>query len=214
MKPINEERIQKVLDFILEIEKKTGYSPTYRDIKEKIGHKSLNSVYQDVPRLRDRGLIREDVDSLGGIVPDDKLGAGDMVNVQVVGEIHCGEANDAIENITESYLLPVSLVGRSEHIMLRARGNSMTKRGIFPGDLLIIRPVEAYKPRANEVVAVSIAGEEACAKVIRRKEDGHLYYCADSDETDDYGREFPDYAMDEGVVFGVIDYVFHDPTAY
>ena len=98
--------------------------------------------------------------------------------------------------------------------MLRARGYSMTKRGIFPGDLLIIRPVECYEPRVNEVVAVSIGGEEACAKVIRRKEDGELYFCADSDETDDYGREFPDYAMDEGVVFGVIDYVFHDPTAY
>ena len=214
MKPVNEARLQKVLEYIQKVEKETGYSPTYRDIKEKIGHKSLNSVYQDVQRLRDRGLIREDVDPMGGIVPDEKLGAGDMKNIQVVGEIHCGEANDAIENITESYLLPVSLVGNGEHIMLRARGCSMTKRGIFPDDLLIIRPVEAYEPRVNEVVAGSIGGEEACAKVIRKKEDGQLYYCADSDETDEYGRAFPDYRLEDGVVFGVIDYVFHDPMAY
>ena len=87
MKPVNEARLQKVLEYIQKVEKETGYSPTYRDIKEKIGHKSLNSVYQDVQRLRDRGLIREDVDPMGGIVPDEKLGAGDMKNIQVVGEM-------------------------------------------------------------------------------------------------------------------------------
>ena len=214
MKPVNEERLQKVLEYIRDYEKDKGHSPTYREIKDEIGHKSLDMVYKDIRRLRERGLIREEANDRGGLVPDDKLASGEMVNVQVVGEIHCGEANDAIENITESYLLPVNLIGRGEHIMLRARGRSMTGRGIYPDDLLIIRPVEGYKPKANEVVAVSIGGEEACAKVIRRKEDGELYYCADSDETDDYGREFPDYPLEEGVVFGVIDYVFHDPAAY
>ena len=214
MKPINEERLQKVLEYIRDYEKDKGRSPTYREIKDEIGHKSLDMVYKDIRRLRERGLIREEANDRGGLVPDEKLASGEMVNVQVVGEIHCGEANDAIENITESYLLPVNLIGRGEHIMLRARGRSMINRGIYPDDLLIIRPVECYEPRVNEVVAVSIGGEEACAKVIRKKEDGQLYYCADSDETDDYGREYPDYAMDEGVVFGVIDYVFHDPTAY
>ena len=214
MKPVNEERLQKVLEYIRDYEKDKGHSPTYREIKDEIGHKSLDMVYKDIRRLRERGLIREEANDRGGLVPDDKLASGEMVNVQVVGEIHCGEANDAIENITESYLLPVNLIGRGEHIMLRARGRSMTGRGIYPDDLLIIRPVECYEPRVNEVVAVSIGGEEACAKVIRRKEDGELYYCADSDETDDYGREFPDYPLEEGVVFGVIDYVFHDPAAY
>ena len=213
MKPVNEERLQKVLDYIRDYEKDKGHSPTYREIKDEIGHKSLDMVYKDIRRLRERGMIREEANDRGGLVPDDKLASGEMVNVQVVGEIHCGEANDAIENITESYLLPVNLIGRGEHIMLRARGRSMTGRGIYPDDLLIIRPVECYEPRVNEVVAVSIGGEEACAKVIRRKEDGELYYCADSDETDDYGREFPDYPLEEGVVFGVIDYVIHDPSA-
>ena len=213
MKPVNEERLQQVLDYIRKVEKERGSSPTYREIKDAIGQKSLDMVYRDVRRLRERGLIREEANARGGIVPDEKLASGEMVNVQLVGEIHCGEANDAIENITESYLLPINLIGRGEHIMLRASGRSMTRRGIYPGDLLIIRPVEAYVPKVNEVVAVSIGGEEACAKVIERGEDGELWFCADSDETDDYGREFPDYRLEEGIVFGVIDYVFHDPSA-
>ena len=213
MKPVNEERLQQVLDYIRKVEKERGSSPTYREIKDAIGQKSLDMVYRDVRRLRERGLIREEANARGGIVPDEKLASGEMVNVQLVGEIHCGEANDAIENITESYLLPINLIGRGEHIMLRASGRSMTRRGIYPGDLLIIRPVEAYVPKVNEVVAVSIGGEEACAKVIRRGEDGELWFCADSDETDDYGREFPDYRLEDGIVFGVIDYVFHDPSA-
>ena len=214
MKPINEERLQRVLEFIQAFERETGRSPKYREIQKAIGQTSLNMVYQDVTRLRERGLIREEANTRGGIVPDDRLASGEMVNIQVVGEIHCGEANDAIENITESYLLPVSLVGRGEHMMLRARGVSMTRRGIFPNDLLIIRPVTGYTPKANDVVAVSIGGEEACAKVVRKKEDGAFYFCADSDETDDYGRAFPDYSLKEGTVFGVIDFVFHDPRGY
>ena len=213
MKPIHEERLQKVLEYIRGVEKERGSSPTYREIRDAIGQKSLDMVYRDVRRLRERGLIREEANARGGIVPDEKLASGEMVNVQLVGEIHCGEANDAIENITESYLLPINLIGRGEHIMLRASGRSMTRRGIYPGDLLIIRPVEAYVPKVNEVVAVSIGGEEACAKVIERGEDGELWFCADSDETDDYGREFPDYRLEDGIVFGVIDYVFHDPSA-
>ena len=87
----------------------------------------------------------------------------------------------------------------------------MTRRGIFPGDLLVIRPVVNYIPRAHDVVAVSIGREEACAKVIERGEDGELWYCADSDETDDYGNEFPDYPLREGTVFGVVDCVIHYP---
>ena len=102
MKPINEERLQRVLEFIQAFERETGRSPKYREIQKAIGQTSLNMVYQDVTRLRERGLIREEANTRGGIVPDDRLASGEMVNIQVVGEIHCGEANDAIENITES----------------------------------------------------------------------------------------------------------------
>ena len=211
MRPVNEDRLQKTLSFIQRVERETGYSPTYREIQEVVGQSSLRSVYQDVQRLRDRGLIRTEQTARGGMMPDERLAAGEMVNVQVVGEIHCGEANEAIENVTESYLLPVGLIGRGEHIMLRAKGYSMTRRGIFPGDLLVIRPVVNYIPRAHDVVAVSIGREEACAKVIERGEDGELWYCADSDETDDYGNEFPDYPLREGSVFGVVDCVIHYP---
>ena len=211
MRPVNEDRLQKTLSFIQRVERETGYSPTYREIQEQVGQNSLRSVYQDVQRLRDRGLIRTEQTARGGMMPDERLAAGEMVNVQVVGEIHCGEANEAIENVTESYLLPVGLIGRGEHIMLRAKGYSMTRRGIFPGDLLVIRPVVNYTPRAHDVVAVSIGREEACAKVIERGEDGELWYCADSDETDDYGNEFPNYRLDEGTVFGVVDCVIHYP---
>lgn len=211
MRPVNEDRLQKTLSFIQRVERETGYSPTYREIQEVVGQSSLRSVYQDVQRLRDRGLIRSEQTARGGMMPDERLAAGEMVNVQVVGEIHCGEANEAIENITESYLLPVDLIGRGEHIMLRAQGYSMTRRGIFPGDLLVIRPVVNYTPRAHDVVAVSIGREEACAKVIERGEDGEYWFCADSDETDDYGNDFPDYPLDAGTVFGVVDCVIHYP---
>ena len=57
----------------------------------------------------------------------------------VVGDISCGLPNIAEEHIEEYVSLPESMFGSGEFYILRARGESMIKAGIDPGDLVVIR---------------------------------------------------------------------------
>ena len=212
MKPVNEERLQKTAEYINGYERETGNSPTYREIKAAVGHGSLKLVYDDVKRLRDRGLIPQQKNGRGGLVPDERLQSGELENLQVLGVIHCGEPNEAIENITESYLFPAALLGKGRHFMLRAQGYSMTRRGIYPGDLLIIREEKDYTPKAKDVVVVAFDREDAAAKVVVRKEN-KLFFCPDSDYTEENGLPYREYPVTKGQVFGVVEFVIHDPKA-
>ena len=212
MKPVNEERLQKTAEFINGYERENGSSPTYREIRDAVGHSSLKLVFEDVKRLRDRGMIPQKKSGRGGLVPDERLQSGELENLQVLGVIHCGEPNEAIENITESYLLPAALLGKGRHFMLRAQGYSMTRRGIYPGDLLIIREEKAYTPKAKDVVVVAFDREDAAAKVVKRR-NNRLYFCPDSDYTEENGAQYKEYPVSKGQVFGVVEFVIHDPRA-
>lgn len=212
MRPINEERLEKTAAFIDAFTRENGRAPTYRDIKNAVGHGSLKLVYDDVHRLRQRGRIPQEKNDRGGVVPDERLQGGEMENLQVLGAVHCGEPNEAIENITESYLLPTSLLGRGRHFMLRARGYSMTGRGIYPGDLLVIREEKAYEPRTRDVVVVAFGREDAAAKVVTRK-DGELFFSADPLDEEEYPGQYRDFPVTEGQVFGTVELVIHNPKA-
>ena len=212
MKPVNEERLEKTAAFIDAFTRENGRSPTYRDIKKAVGHGSLKLVYDDVKRLRERGMVSQEKSGWGGLVPDERLQGGEMENLQVLGAIHCGEPNEAIENVTESYRLPVSLLGGGRHFMLRAAGYSMTRRGIYPGDLLVIREEKAYEPKARDVVVVAFGREDAAAKVVTRK-GGGLFFCADPLDEEEYPGQYRDYPVTEGQVFGTVELVIHNPKA-
>ena len=212
MKPVIEARLQKTAEYINGVERESGRSPTYREIRDAVGHSSLKLVYDDVKRLRERELIPQEKSERGGMVPDERLQSGELENLQVLGVIHCGEPNEAIENITESYLLPKELLGRGRHFMLRAQGYSMTKRGIYPGDLLVIREEKAYEPQVKDVVVVAFGQEDAAAKVVKRK-GGKLYFCPDSDYTEENGAQYREYPAEEGQVFGIVEFVIHNPKA-
>ena len=212
MRPINEERLEKTAAFIDAFTRESGRAPTYREIKNAVGHGSLKLVYDDVHRLRERGMIPKEKNDRGGLVPDERLQCGDLESLQVLGAVHCGEPNEAIENITESYLFPASLLGSGRHFMLRAAGYSMTGRGIYPGDLLVIREEKGYEPRAKDIVVVAFGIEDAAAKVVKRK-DGELFFCADSLFEEDFPGQYRDYPVTEGQVFGTVELVIHNPKA-
>ena len=57
MRNVNEERIQKTLEFILEFQKRECRAPTYRQIQTECGYSSLSVVAADVARLKERHLI-------------------------------------------------------------------------------------------------------------------------------------------------------------
>lgn len=60
MRPINEERKDKTLQYILDYQKMEGKTPTYRQIQKACHYSTLAIVAADVVRLKNRGLIESD----------------------------------------------------------------------------------------------------------------------------------------------------------
>lgn len=59
MRPINETRITATYNYIKEYYASHGVCPTYRNIKDECKYSTLSMVYNDIDRLKDRGLLVE-----------------------------------------------------------------------------------------------------------------------------------------------------------
>ena len=86
----------------------------------------------------------------------------------------------------------------------------MIKRGIFDGDLMVVRVQKTAK--VGDVVIARVNNEEATAKVLAR-ENRKYYLKPANDEVDEHGnRVYNDiYPEGEWEILGVVDNVIHSP---
>ncbi len=162
MKPINEDLINKIFEYVKEYQLANGISPTFRAIQKALKLSSLSLVKRYVDILKSRNVFEESEN--GGINTPDRLSLAESKIVPLVGRVSCGMPILAIENIEGNYKLPKNLLGSGEYFMLEATGDSMTGVGIYDGDILIVRqqPCAEY----GEIVIALIDGE-ATAKTYR-----------------------------------------------
>ena len=208
-----EERRERTLRFIGEYAAVHGKGLTYLEIMRNCGHNSLYTVVTDVKVLRERGLLSEERDSWGGVSAAEQYTNRGAVNIQILGSVRCGEPNEAVENVEESMLFPVELLGSGEFFMLRARGESMVNAGIFDGDLIVVR----RQPTANngEIVVAGVDGDLATAKKLEIR-GGKYYLVPCSEETDDNGNPFEEIDLQEHEhweIFGKVLWSIHQPKA-
>jgi repressor LexA len=90
-----------------------------------------------------------------------------MVNVPLLGRVTAGVPIEAIENIQETYPLPISLVGTRDAFILEVVGESMIEAGIHDGDLAIIE--KKNTARNGEIVVAMVQDNEATIKRFYRE---------------------------------------------
>lgn len=156
MKENSSER-EKVLDLMRGYRKTHGTLPSLGYIKDQLGYKHKSQAQYHVSTILS-----------GGLLDNDKTV---MVDVPLVGDISCGPAILAEENI-EAYI-PVeadSLKNKNgNYFFLRANGDSMNEAGIQPGDFVLIR----QQPTANNKdIVVALIGDDATLKELGSTSDG------------------------------------------
>jgi len=137
MKPKLKEALLTIQHFIAD----NGRSPSLREIKEKMGYKSPRSTFLLVNQLIQEGFLRRNGDELQVLKPlqEEKLSAS-TIRVPLIGRIACGTPVLAEENIEDE--IPVTTrIARPpyRYFFLRAQGDSMNKRGIQDGDLVLVK---------------------------------------------------------------------------
>jgi len=141
-----------------------GRSPSIREIMSSLGYRSPRSAALIITQLINKGILRRKPDGNLQIIKnleDDKTRA-QTVDVPLIGTVACGTPALAEEN-TEA-MIPVSIkLTRPpyKYFLLKANGDSMNKKGINDGDLVLVRQQTTAK---NGDVVVALIDDEATIK--------------------------------------------------
>lgn len=171
MKKLNE-RQQQILDFITEFIDDKGYPPTVREIGSACGLRSSSTVHGYLQKLEDLGYIKKDRSNSRAItLVNDEL-KEHTVLIPVVGLVTAGNPIEAIENVSDYFPLPQSMVqGKDTVFMLTVSGDSMKNVGILDGDQIIVSKTNVAEN--NEIVVALTEDNEATVKRFF-KEKGHV----------------------------------------
>lgn len=170
-----------ILKFIEEQVMDNGYPPSVREIGKAIGLSSTATVHAYLAKLEKQGFIKKE-DKKGRTLKVIKGSDGkpvrksnknfytqkELVDVPIIGKITAGQPILAVENVTDTFPIPIDFVGNSESFMLTVRGESMIEAGILDGDYILVK--KQNDARNGEIV-VALIGEEATVKTFYKEKD-------------------------------------------
>ena len=158
------------------------YPPSVREIGKAVGLKSTATVHGYLAKLDEKGYIKKESQK-GRTLKLLKGGQGEnpnqtqmkefysgkeMVEVPVIGKITAGAPILAVENITDTFPIPIDFVGNSESFMLTVRGESMIEAGILDGDYILVKRQENAN---NGEIIVALIEDEATVKTFYKEKD-------------------------------------------
>ena len=174
----NEEMQQKILDFLNEQIKLKGYPPSVREICAAVGFKSTSTVHSYLEKLKKEGLIQKDATKPRAlkIVRNDNVeeesksvyARREMVDVPIIGKVTAGQPILAVENIEDTFPLPLDFVQGSNAFMLRIQGDSMIEAGIFDRDYILVKQ---QSTAINGDIVVALLEDEATVKRFYKEKD-------------------------------------------
>lgn len=172
-----------ILKFIEEQVIENGYPPSVREIGKAIGLSSTATVHAYLAKLEKLGYIKKEdkkgrtlkvIKGTDGqqIIKENKnfYTQRELVDVPVIGKITAGQPILAVENVTDTFPIPIDFVGNSESFMLTVRGESMIEAGILDGDYILVKKQDNA---SNGEIVVALIEDEATVKTFY-KENGHI----------------------------------------
>ena len=145
-----------------------GHPPSIRDLMGVLGYRSPRSAALIINRLISLGLIRRresgDLQLLTSAVHE--IRNGQTVDVPLVGTVPCGAPMLAEENVEAMVRVSTELASPPHrYFILRAKGDSMNRKGISDGVMVLVRQ-QLVADEGDRVVA--LIDNEATIKEYRR----------------------------------------------
>lgn len=168
---------QAILKFIAKTIDEEGYPPSVREIGQAIGLKSTATVHGYIEKLEQKGFIKK-VSQKGRTLrlvkgeeisvnkTKDVYSGKEMVEVPVLGKITAGLPILAVENVSDTFPIPIDFVGNNESFMLIVKGESMIEAGILDGDYIIVKRQNVAN---NGEIVVALIDDEATVKTFYKE---------------------------------------------
>jgi len=174
-------REKAILKYIEKQVNENGYPPSVREIGRGVGLSSTATVHTYITGLEKKGYNKKENQKgrtlkllKGGLdaqqkIPEKPVYSGkELVDVPVIGKITAGAPILAVENVTDTFPIPLDFVGNSESFMLTVRGESMIEAGILDGDYILVRKQDIAR---NGEIVVALIDDEATVKTFYREKD-------------------------------------------
>ena len=174
-------RERAILDYIEKQSQVNGYPQSVREIGKAVGLKSTATVHGYLAKLEEKGYIKKESQkgrtlkllkgSSGKATTEsrkDFYTGREMVDVPVIGKITAGAPILAVENISDTFPIPIDFVGNSECFMLTVSGESMIEAGILDGDYILVKKQNVAR---NGEIVVALIGDEATVKTFYKESD-------------------------------------------
>ena len=172
----------ELLSFLEERISSSGITPSFEEMKNKVGLKSKSGIHRLISALEYRGFIKKlpfkaraiEILKVPNIKPKpfDHESDSDykhIVALPIVGRIAAGLPIEAIESGENSLYVPKILTKGSDSFILEVKGDSMIDAGINDGDFAIIKKQSTAN---NGDIAVALTNEnEATLKRFRKRGD-------------------------------------------
>ncbi len=171
-----EDLTQKQIEILLYIKsevQRQGYPPAVRDICKGVNLKSTSTVHSHLEKLEAKGYIRKDPTKPRAIEILDKnddflLTSKKTIDVPILGKVTAGTPILAVENIEDTYPVPLELVEGHDVFMLKIQGESMIDAGILDGDLVLVKE---QKSALNGDIVVALLEDAATVKRFFKEKD-------------------------------------------
>lgn len=163
----------EILFYIKSELQRQGYPPAVREICKGVNLKSTSTVHGHLEKLEAKGYIRKDPTKPRAIEILDQdedylLARKKTIDVPIIGKVTAGAPILAIENVEDTYPVPLDLVDGYDVFMLKIQGESMVDAGILDGDLVLVKKQEqAY----NGDIIVALLDDEATVKRFYKEKD-------------------------------------------
>ena len=172
----------ELLLFLEERISQSGVTPSFEEMKNKVGLKSKSGIHRLISALEDRGFIKKLPFKARAIEilksPNIKSKPSDhkpdtldkqVVELPVVGRIAAGLPIEAIESGENSLFVSRFLTKGSDSFILEIKGESMIDAGINDGDFAIIK--KQSTANNGEIVVALTDENEATLKRFRKRGD-------------------------------------------
>ena len=155
MRPIDQNAMDVILRYVNDYYRENLTSPTIRQISEATGV-SKSKTQRYVVDMKERGIFEYN----RGIssAPKSAKVKTSYISAPVVGSIQCGCPEQEEELVEEYVSLPVSIFGKGDYYILRAKGDSMVDAGIEEDDLIVVER-NCDVSEGDIVVALDDCGE-------------------------------------------------------
>ena len=168
---------KELFEYLSEYISKNSISPSFEEMKVAVKLKSKSGIHRLVTNLEQRGFIKrlkhkaramEITRSLKNNIANFTSNKDNSISIPLLGSIAAGDPIEAIENPNEFISVPSNFITpNNQYFGLKVNGLSMIEKGIFDGDIAIIkRTNSAFN---GKIAAVLTTDNEITLKTINIK---------------------------------------------